>query len=177
MLALESALVILVSEAEPLVGSFRDLYDAGAAMGVPAHFTVLYPFKPPDEINETVLDRLRHVFSRFEQFDFALTTIHRFSGETLYLAPEPDEPFRRLTLAAWKCFPETPPYGGVYSAVAPHLTVARLDNDKCLDEIARDFERATQGKLPIGARAAEVALMDTRSGRWKIRAVFKLAAA
>jgi hypothetical protein len=77
MLALESALVILVPEAEALVGSFRDLHDAGAAVGVPAHITVLYPFKPPDEIDEAVLERLCHLFSRFEPFNFALTTIRR----------------------------------------------------------------------------------------------------
>jgi 2'-5' RNA ligase len=142
MVALESA----VPEAEALVGSFRDLHDEGAAVGVPAHKTVLYPFKPPDEIDEAVLERLRHLFSRFEPFNFALTTIRRFSGEALYLAPEPEEPFRRLTLTAWKYSPEAPPYGGVYSTVVPHLTVARIHDDQRLDEIAREFERAAQGK-------------------------------
>src|ERR1700730_8092204 len=102
MLELESALVILVPEAEALVGPFRDLHDAGAALGVPAHITVLYPFKPPEEINEAVLDRLRHLFFRFEPFDFVLTTIRRFPGEALYLVPKPEEPFGRLTRAAWK---------------------------------------------------------------------------
>jgi hypothetical protein len=55
MLELESTLVVVVPEAEALVGSFRDLYDPVAAAGVPAHITVLYPFKSPDEVNETVM--------------------------------------------------------------------------------------------------------------------------
>ena len=70
MLALESALVILVPEAEALVGSFRDLHDAGAAVGVPAHITVLYPFKPPDEIDEAVLERLRHLILAVRAIQF-----------------------------------------------------------------------------------------------------------
>jgi hypothetical protein len=41
----ESALV--VPEAEPLVKPFRDRYDPSAAAGVPAHITLLYPFKQP----------------------------------------------------------------------------------------------------------------------------------
>jgi hypothetical protein len=58
-LELESTLVVVVPEAEALVGSFRDLYDPIAAAGVPAHITVLYPFKSPEEVNETVMGDLR----------------------------------------------------------------------------------------------------------------------
>lgn len=174
MLELESTLVVVVPEAEALVGSFRDLYDPVAAAGVPAHITVLYPFKSPDEVNETVMGDLRRCFSRVEPFDFVLSTIHRFSSEVLYLAPEPAEPFRQLTLSAWNLSPETPPYGGRYPSVVPHLTVADHQRDALLDEIAHEFKKAAEGKLPIHARAKEVALLDTRSGRWEIRTVFGL---
>ena len=44
MLAVESALVVLVPEAEVVVKSFRDQYDPLAANGCPAHVTLLYPF-------------------------------------------------------------------------------------------------------------------------------------
>lgn len=44
MIVLESALVVLVPEAEALVKSFRDRHDPSAAAGVPAHITLLYPF-------------------------------------------------------------------------------------------------------------------------------------
>jgi hypothetical protein len=48
MSPIESALVVLVPEAEVLVKPFRDRFDPLAAAGVPAHITLLYPFKHPD---------------------------------------------------------------------------------------------------------------------------------
>jgi 2'-5' RNA ligase len=171
---MESTLAILVPEAEGLVGSFRDRYDPSAKAGMPAHITLLYPFKSPNEIDLTVLDNLRHCFSNFRPFEFCLTTIKRFPGEVLYLVPEPEEPFRQLTLAIWRCYPETPPYGGRFSAVVPHLTAAHFTGEERLSEVAREFEQAAQGRLPIEAQAAEVAFMDTRSGRWGINTTFKL---
>ena len=41
--ALESAVVIPVPEAEPLVGELRLEHDPAAAAGVPAHVTLLSP--------------------------------------------------------------------------------------------------------------------------------------
>lgn len=114
MSAIESGLVVLVPEAEALVKVFRDRYDPSAATGVPAHVTLLYPFKPPEEIDEAVLAKLRDCLTHFAPFRFALAPIRRFRAEVLYLAPEPAEPFRQLTLAIWNLYPETPPYGGLY---------------------------------------------------------------
>jgi 2'-5' RNA ligase len=172
---MESTIVILVPEAEGLVQSFRDRYDPSAKVGMPAHITLLYPFKSPDEIDEVALHTLRHCFLRFPPFKFSLKTINQFAGETLYLVPEPEDPFRELTLGIWGCYPETPPYRGRYSTVIPHLTVAdRLAREHRLGKIAREFEQASHGRLPILAQAAEVALMDTRSGRWEINTMFRL---
>jgi 2'-5' RNA ligase len=170
MPSIESALVVLVPEAEALVKPFRDRYDPSAAVGVPAHITLLYPFKPPDEVGGAVLDKLCHGFARFAPFRFALAQIRRFPAEVLYLAPEPDEPFRRLTLAISDWYPETPPYGGKWPDIVPHLSVARLADEQELDRIADEFAQASRGILPIRATAAEVALMDNRSGRWQARA-------
>jgi len=55
---MESTLSILVPEAEGLVGSFRVRYDPAAKDGMPAHITLLYPFKSPSEIDGLVLDTL-----------------------------------------------------------------------------------------------------------------------
>jgi 2'-5' RNA ligase len=171
---MESTLAILVPEAEGLVRSFRDRYDPSAKAGMPAHITLLYPFKSPAEIDGAVLDTLRHCFFRFTSFKFSLMTINHFPGETLYLAPKPEDPFRKLTLGIWECYPETPPYRGRYSTVIPHLTVAMLAGEQRLDEIAEEFEHAAQRRLPIQAETAQVALMDSRSGRWEINTMFRL---
>ena len=171
---MESTLVILVPEAEGLVQSFRDRYDPAAKAGMPAHITLLYPFKLPNEIDGPVLYTLSQCFSRFQPVKFSLTTINQFPVDTLYLVPEPEKPFRELTLGIWAHYPETPPYRGRYSTVVPHLTVADRMGEQRLAEVAREFEQAAQGRLPIQGRAAEVTLMDSRSGRWEINTTFKL---
>jgi 2'-5' RNA ligase len=172
-LEMESTLAILVPEAEELVRSFRDRYDPAAKAGMPAHITLLYPFKSPNEIDGLVLDTLRDCFSRFQPFKFSLTAINQFPVETLFLVPEPEGPFRELTLGIWGCYRETPPYRGRYSTVIPHLTVARLIGEQELGEVAREFEKAAQRRLPIQGQAAEVTLMDSRSGRWEITTTFR----
>ena len=141
---------------------------------MPAHITLLYPFKSPNEIDGLVLDTLSQCFSRFQPLKFSLTTINQFPGDTLYLVPEPGDPFRELTLGIWGCYPETPPYRGRYTTVIPHLGVATLIGDQELAEVAREFEQAVQGRLPIQGHAAEVTLMDSKSGRWAINTTFRL---
>jgi|SRR6516164_233607 hypothetical protein len=134
---MESTLVILAPDAEGLVQSFRDRYDPAAKAGMPAHITLLYPFKSREEIDGLVLDTLSHCFSHFQQFKYTLMTINQFPGQTLYLVPEPEDPFRALTLGIWRCYPETPPYRGRYSTIIPHLTVADRMDEQRLAEVAR----------------------------------------
>jgi hypothetical protein len=174
MSSIETVLVVLVPEAESLVKPFRDQYDPSAAAGMPAHITLLYPFKPLDEVDEVALDILRHCFARFAPIQFSLGPIRRFPVEVLYLAPEPDEPFRPLTSAIWGRYPETPPYGGKWPDIIPHLSVACLADEHKLDGITKELAQASRGKLPIRATASEVALMDNRSGRWQVRAKLDL---
>jgi len=107
----ESALVVLVPAAETVVKPFRIRYDPAAIAGVPAHITLLYPFKAPGEIDESVIGKLRECFAQSTPVGFSLSAIRRFPAEVLYLAPEPDRPFRQLTLDTWRLFPDTPPYG------------------------------------------------------------------
>jgi hypothetical protein len=173
MSGIESALMVVVPEAEPLVKPFRDRYDPSAAAGVPAHITLVYPFKHPDEVDRMVLDDLGRSLRQRASFRFSLAMIRRLADAVLYLAPEPDEPFRDLTLAIWDRYPEAPPYGGRWPDIVPHLSVARVDNEQELDRISDDFAKASQGKLPIRATATGVVLMEKRSGHWLTRATFE----
>ena len=70
-------------------------YDASAAFGMPAHITVLYPFLPEDRLNQNVVDRLKEICADTHVLDVELREARRFPG-MLYLAPEPDDGFRRL---------------------------------------------------------------------------------
>ena len=170
---IESALVVLIPEAEVLVKSFRDRYDIQAALGVPAHVTVLYPFKSPTEIRADVIGNLKKLFLKFPGFVASFTETRRFPC-VLYLSPEPAETFRQLTELVTGRFPETQPYGGQFAEVVPHLTLAQLGNPRKLEEVAAEFAHETKGRLPIRARVKEIALLDNESGHWKIRARFSL---
>ena len=169
----ESALVVLVPEAEELVGCFRDRFDPAAADGVPAHISLLYPFKPPGEITPAVIDSLARIFSAICVFEVSLTSLRKFPS-VLYLAPEPDEDLRRLTQAIVTQFPETPPYGGEFADVVPHLTVARAGDAKQLAAIAVDFESRAMGRLPILCTIREVCLIENNDGLWRTRRRFAL---
>ena len=117
------------------------------------------------------------MFTAFAPFHFSLSGLGRFPG-VLYLAATPAEPFRALTMEIWGLFPETPPYGGTYPDIVPHLSVARLPgNEAGLDRIEGDFSRGFSEQSPILATVSEVAMLDTRDGRWQVRRTFKLGAA
>ena len=67
--------------------------------------------------------------------------------DVVYLAPEPDAPFRRLTAALASAFPDYPPYEGAHEEVIPHLTVAR--------DAPEDYYEAAAHALPsVPARSA-----------------------
>jgi 2'-5' RNA ligase len=171
---MQSALVVLTPEAEPLVGPFRTKYDPSAAAGMPAHVTILFPFRLPHELGEVELERLRRVFARFRPFEYSLPEMRCFPPLVLYLAPVSDEPLRELTMAVWREFPETPPCGGKHANVTPHLTVAQLTYASDFARVKGEFQRACAGRLPIPASVTEVALMVDASGRWQPRQTFGL---
>ena len=77
-MTIESALIIAVPEAEPLVKALRDQFDWSAAQGVPAHITIDYPFIPPDQITPEVLADLREFFAQFAAFEFTLPETRHF---------------------------------------------------------------------------------------------------
>jgi 2'-5' RNA ligase len=173
MNAVESALVVLAPEAEPWVKPYRDRYDPSARIGVPAHVTLLYPFRPPSEIDPAVLEALRSLFAAVGAFAYDLVELRRFPN-VVYLRPAPDDPFRAMTQAVFARFPETPPYGGAFAEVIPHLTLAQCPEPETLDQVADGFSRTAAGQLPIRALVSEVALMDNTQGTWQVRATFPL---
>lgn len=172
----ESALVILVPEAEPLVRPFRERIDPSAALGVAAHITLLYPFVAPESIGADVLETVAQCFRGFSPIAFSLTEVRRFPAETLYLAPEPDEPFRQLTMAIWDRFPDTPPYGGKWPDIVPHLSVGQFADASALARAADEFTRLSETALPLRAHASTAALLVNTIGRWAVRDTFTLGA-
>ena len=170
----ESALIVPVPAAEQLVGSGRRQFDRAARWGIPAHITLVYPFAPPEAIDAGAVSRLRALFRRAERVAYSLVETRRFGDQVLYLAPSPDEPFRLLTKIIMAEFPDYPPYGGAFSEVIPHLTIA---DGAPLEEIAMAEEAVTPG-LPLRCSAAEAWLMAGRAeeASWAVVERFALGA-
>lgn len=151
----ESAIIIKVPEVENIVGPHRRILDPSAEWGVPAHVTLLYPFLHPSAIDEDVLKRLAEVVSRHREFDAQFLQTKWFGEKVLWLSPEPDLSFRRLTSALAAIFPETPPYGGAILDPTPHLTVA--DGASLHD--MRQAESVVIKQLPVRASFSSVSVM------------------
>ena len=170
---IEAALILIVSDAEPLVGSFRSEYDPAAALGVPAHITINYPFIPGVKPSADTLSRLRKMFAAVQPFSFTLDHIARFPN-VVYLAPIPSAPFVQLIKQVAQEFPESPPYEGRFDSITPHLTVAYSMDSDLLVSVEQAFSDRASDHLPLNAFADHVWLMDDSAGRWEKRVSFSL---
>ncbi len=162
----ESALLVPMPEADPVVGRWREQLDPGCRLGVPAHVTILYPFVPPEALDDRVMTEARDVVQHHAPFDCSLGAVRWFGEAVVYLAPAPDEPFRALTGSVFERFPAYPPYGGVYDDVVPHLTIG--DHGALVDMHAAAHEIAPA--LPIACQVHEVWLMvgAQEPGWWRL---------
>jgi 2'-5' RNA ligase len=171
----ESALLVPVPAAEPLVGEIRIAYDPAAALGVPAHITLLYPFVRPSSITQDTVATLRAVFVRHEPFGFSLREARWFGREVLYLAPEPTAPFLSLIGELTARFPDHPPYGGAFDEVVPHLTVADPGRLGVALTPHGDLVQGLERGLPVEAVADGVHLMiEGADARWSVLERFSL---
>jgi len=159
----QTALVILVPEAEGVVADLRDAHDPAAARAVPAHVTVLYPFRSlvDDETAGATATLARSILA----FDARFASVGRFPGEVVFLAPEPRGSFKRMIDRAVATFPDCPPYGGTIAEPEPHLTVA----DGVDPTTAGEIEHAVAPGLPIMMRVDRLTLLiEGDDGRWSI---------
>jgi 2'-5' RNA ligase len=149
----ESAIIVPV-QVPVAVNRLRDRMDPSAVQGVPAHVTLIYPFMPADELKDDVRRRVEQIIAAEPVFPFSLTGVRRFPN-VVYLAPEPVEPFRRLTRALASAFPDYPPYEGAHDDIVPHLTVAQ--------DVPDDYYAAAEHALP-----AELPIRDVAREAWLI---------
>ena len=145
MTPVESAVIVTVPAAEPVVGEHRARLDQAAGWGVPAHVTVLYPFVSPRDLDLGVLERLARAVASVARFDATYQATGWFGAEILWLEPRPRDRFQALTSAVAAAFPSFPPYGGAHPDVVPHLTVG-----DCADELQLvEAERHIVPRLPV----------------------------
>lgn len=173
----ETALAVPVPAAEAVTAPWRSRLDPlSVASGVPAHVTLLYPFRPPGALGGALVDDLRELFARAPAFDVTFAGICAFP-DALYLAPEPSAPFDALIAGLAEAYPETPPYGGRFADVVPHLTIGTTFTDADVARVCAEAEAAYRaGALPIHARIDSTALMECdEAGQWGTIATFPFA--
>jgi 2'-5' RNA ligase len=165
----QSAVLIPVPSADSVVGRWRFAHDPVAAAGVPAHITLLVPWLPPGEIGPEALAELDAELSGLAPWEFELARVGWFGRRVLWVAPEPAEPFLKLTHRLAERF-GTPPWEDAFDEVVPHLTVAHATEGTELVPIAADLT----SRLPLHCRAEEVWVMVGGGGRWDLRHRVKL---
>ena len=89
------------------------------------------------------------------------------------VVPEPAEPFRDLTLAIWRRFPQAPPYRGAHGdAVTPHLTIGHGGPLDAMQAAAVQINT----QLPKRAMVTEVRLIIGKAEQdsWRTDETFPL---
>jgi len=157
------ALVVPFPELAPAVDELRERTCLSKpSHGMPPHVTLLVP--SPDDVGA-----LAAVLAGAAPFEVTFARADRFPG-TLWLAPEPAEPFVALVGALVARFPEFPPYDGRFGEVVPHLTVAQADFDVAVPAI--------EARLPLRARAVCALLLEqVEPDRWREVAALPLGGA
>lgn len=141
----ESSLLIMFPAAEIAVAPYRARYDKAAQVGVPAHITVAYPFKPAEQLTEADHATLSNLFARMPRFHVTCAGTDWFGDDVVFLTLEDAQPIVSLTRAVEAAFPEFPIYGGAFDDVVPHLTIGHNQPPNLL----REAERNVQGHLPV----------------------------
>ncbi|MFF9981436.1 2'-5' RNA ligase family protein [Streptomyces erythrochromogenes] len=165
----QTGLIVRIPEAESAVRAWRERLDPSARAGVPAHVTVLFPFLDESRIDSLASSALADVLGSHQAFDLRFERCGRLP-EVLYLVPEPDTQLRQLTEAIADRWPEAPPYGGKFTEIVPHLTIAQGQDDAVLEEIEADL----LGRLPFTSHVSSVELMVHDGTKWQERASFAL---
>ena len=84
----ESALVVLVPEAEAIVGRLRQRYDPSAAVGMPAHITLNYPFLPGEPADTEMCVSVSH-----RDVNFQIYTVSPKGWGAMRLTPTETDAF------------------------------------------------------------------------------------
>ena len=153
----------------------RKQFDLAAHLGVPAHVTIAYPFKPVDLLSPDDIGALTQLFRGFPPVVVTFDTTAWFGDEVLYLEPSNPVPLAALTAAVEGSFPEYTIYGGIHQVVHPHLTVG---HSQPRDALAA-AEREVLELLPVRQLVSHIELWRGPPpaeglGRWTCVTAFPL---
>ena len=157
---IESGILFLVPELEPLVGSWRDKYDQSAREGFGAHVSLMVPFRPARLITDELVADLQCFFASQSLPQLEFGGICGFP-DAIYLPAEPEDAVRDIIAGLAERYPDTSPYGGTIplQKIIPHVTVAHSLDPRELLTISDAFCREAVASLPIRAEVREALLV------------------
>jgi len=169
---LESAIMLFLTGNPELEAAHWELYPERVDENIPLSLTLLYPFAPPDEV-EQHFEALREFFAARPPLDFSLVRLAEFPGAVVYAVPEPDDELRATMRALWARFPEYPPYGRHGTDPPPHASLGRFASDPDPDTLVARAEARVGPLLPARFVVREATLMEMyEPDRWRVRTSF-----
>jgi 2'-5' RNA ligase len=160
-MAARTGLALLLPDLEPVVDRWRMRYDPAAAQGMPAHVTVLYPWKPPSLIGPDDLSALAELCRCRSPIDLVFARFRTFE-QTLWLDPQPSAPVLDLIEAVVTRWPDYLPFAGEFDDVVPHLTLADHTDPEQRTDVVDDVG----ARLPLRSCVRSLHLMRLEAGRW-----------
>ncbi|HEX3052076.1 MAG TPA: 2'-5' RNA ligase family protein [Aggregatilineaceae bacterium] len=126
---LQTALALVAPhDVQALVVPLLKHYSPELLVVFPAHISVLYPFVPPDRL-EDACETLRTLCADVTPFEITLAGYDRFPGTT-FLNPVNPTPIHQLYAKIHARFPDYLPYGGAFGPdIHPHMTVAQFKTE------------------------------------------------
>ena len=147
----QSILAVSIPEADDILSYVRRAHDGEVPpVGVTAHITLLYPWMPPDQIDQEAVDELASLCAGFPSLDYSLR-IGPFDGGALLLAPEDSSPFVRMTEAMLGRWSECPHHSGEHGRTEPHVSLAYGDEQQILRLAAQ-----IRDQVPVSGRCASI---------------------
>lgn len=154
---------MLVAEAEQAVAGMRLLHDPLAGRGVPAHVTILHPFRA--EVDAVTATEVASIAREIGPFETTFDAVGRFPGEVVFLVPEPVARFKEMTRSFFAAFPDCPPYGGAHPDTEPHLNVG----SSLEPTIAKSVTNALLPSLPLKTYVDRLTLLvEDDEGYWTV---------
>ena len=168
----DSALIIELPWAEPVAGPWRHGHDPVSHRGIPAHVTILHPFRSPDVIDEGVRTTLAGLAAAVDGWRSALVEVSTFP-DAVWLRPEPDDGFHRLAASVFAAFPDCPPYGGRFDGFRPHLTLGQSSEPGVVEALRDEIASDLAAVLPIAGPVVGLSLFVSADDRhWTRDTVF-----
>ena len=151
--------LFLAEQASELAAAHDELYPERVGEQIPLSLTLLYPFAPRRELNESHLQTLRDFFASRPALTFDIARVAQWEGGgAVYGVPEPDQQLRETMRALWELFPEFPPYGGADDP-PPHASLT-LDGGTDPTTLRARVEKRLEDLLPAHLEVDEAVLME-----------------